>query len=197
MRRLLPLTLALALTGCSATNGVLVAENGEHRLVARDAASGVSVVITTGAWDGNPMELASNITVIHVLVANYGKEPLLLAPGDIELRDSRGFLFKLLDAGATFHRQPPAGAASQGTTYTRGPTGYDPGGPLDYGTISGGDIARAALPWGVLDPGATMRGFLYFDRIEGLANEASLVWHLGTPDRRAVLDAKFPLYVAR
>jgi len=196
----LALAFALALAslgpaGC-APRGVLVAENGSHRLTARDEESGVTVVLTSGVWEAEPSELPEQWTVLHVLVANLGRSPVLLAPGDFELRDERGFRYELLDAGAVFElADPEAPAETYGRTYHRD---YDPGGPVEFEPIvAPGDVPAEALPWGVLEPGTQMRGFVYFDAIESSANVATLTWHVMRPDHAPVVDLKFPLWVYR
>jgi len=190
----LALALALLLCACSSA-GVLVAENGEHRLVGRDQDSGVSVVLTTGVWQGDPA-FAADATIVHVLVANNGREPILLAPGDIELSDVRGFRIELLDTGATFERVADEAAAA---AYDRGlERSYDPGRSTDFEQVLvPGEIASQALPWGVLEPGTQMRGYLYFESIARATDQAQLVWHFQTPDHRPLVDVRFDLYVAR
>lgn len=196
---LLPLPLLLLLVsplpGC-ASRGVLVAENGEHRLTARDQESGVSVVLTSGVWEGQPISLPQEWTVLHVLVANLGAAPVLLAPGDFELRDERGFSYELLDPGAVFElADPNAPVDPYGRVYHRD---YDPGGPVEFEPIvAPGDVPALALPWGVLEPGTQMRGFLYFEPVEASANTAVLTWHVLRPDHTRVVDLRFPLFVAR
>lgn len=186
------LVLALVAGGCAAP-GVLVAHDGQHRLSAHDDPSGVTVVITSGVWDGEPRDLEQKLTVMHVLVANLGDQPVLLAPGDIELRDSRGFRYELLDAGATFAR------VETGNDYDRAfDRSYDPGGSMQFETLAGGgDMARLALPWGVLEPNTQIRGYVYFESITPTARQARLVWHLQTPEHLPLVDAMFDLFVAR
>ena len=197
-----PATLGLGLalaslgpTGC-ATAGVLVAEDGSHRLTARDEDSGLTVVLTSDVWQAAPADLPEQWTVLHVLVANLGKEPVLLAPGDFELRDERGFRYELLDPGAVFElADPGARVETYGRTYHRE---YDPGGPVEFEPIvAPGDVPAEALPWGVLEPGTQMRGFVYFDGIESSANTATLTWHVTGPDHAPVVDLRFPLWVYR
>lgn len=201
MRSLPPLAVALLAlasipTGCAANKGVLVAEGGEHRLSARDEPSGLTVVLTSGVWEGQPSDLAEQWTVLHVLVANLGDQPVLLAPGDLELRDERGFLHELLDPGAVFELAGDDPSPDPyGRTYRRD---YDPGGPVDFEPIvAPGTVAAEALPWGVLQPGTQMRGFLYFEPVESLANTATLTWHLRRPDLAPVVDLRFDLHVSR
>lgn len=196
--RSLALALALlapALVGC-ATGGVLVAASGDHRLAARDEPSGVTVVLTSGVWTGTPTELPREWTVLHVLVANLGDEPVLLAPGDLELRDERGFHYELYDVGAVFElADPKAPVDRYGRVYHRD---YDPGGPVEFEPIvASGDVAARALPWGVLEPGTQMRGFLYFEPVEATANTATLTWHVTRPNHARVVDLQFPLHVSR
>lgn len=193
----LALAAVLSTTACLRA-GTLVASDGGHRLIARDEPTGITVVLTTQSWDGFPADLDRQLTVIHVLVANMGKEPILLAPGDIELRDMRGFRAELLDAGGTFRQQPSDEGETRGYRPNRNPS-YDPGRSTDFGTIrtSTEDVHRAALPWGVLQPGTQMRGFIYFERVENLSNRARLVWHFGTPSHRPLVDVAFDLYIAR
>lgn len=181
--------------GCA--HGELVAANGEHRLTARDSESAVTIVLTTGVWDGEPQQLDEEITVIHALVANMGSQPILLAPGDLDLRDARGFRYELLDTGASFVRVASEDDATEG--YDRElERSYDPGRSLAFDPfLVSGDAAPRALPWGVLEPGTQMRGFLYFEPVTRTANGAKLTWHIDTPEHAPVMDAVFELAVAR
>jgi hypothetical protein len=179
---LLALT-AIGLGGC-AVPGQLVASDGSHRLVARDDPSGITVVLTTEAWPDNDY-LSADLTIVHVLVSNLSSQPVLLAPGDFELIDSRGFRYPLRDAGARFRQEG------------RPDLPYDPGQGRDFQGISGGELARNALPWGVLAPGTQMRGFIYFDKLTDRANHAELLWHAESPAHQPLADFSFPLSVAR
>lgn len=180
------LALLAPLTGLLACSGPrqLVAPTGAHRQVARDDVSGVTVVLTTSAWDGDPW-VEDQFTVVHVLISNLGNEPVLLAPGDFELVDARGFRYTLFDTGARFREASMPNVPA------------DRGGDASVQSILDGEMARSALPWGVLLPGTEMRGFLYFDDAEGHANLATLAWHAQTPAHQAVVDFDFPLAAAR
>ncbi len=186
---------ALVVASCAST-GELVAPSGERRLVARDAESGITVALTTGAWDGDPPTLPTEVTVIHAMVANMGDQPVRLAPGDLELVDARGFRYALLDVGASFVRVPND-ATNSG--YDRDvERSYDPGRKLDFVPFfAPGDGPARALPWGMLEPGTQMRGFLYFEPVVRTANEARLTWHIDRADQVPVFDAVFQFYVAR
>ena len=165
--------------------GELVAADGSRRMVARDPQSGISVVLTTGAWDGSP-DIDNEVTVIHALVANMGSTPVRLAPGDLDLVDERGFRHQLLDVGGSFIR---SGDVDRG---------YHPGRDLSYGRLDwGGEIAQMALPWGVLAPGTQMRGYLYFRRFDSMAHAATLTWHLFSDLDRPIVDLAFDFFFAR
>lgn len=187
-RALIHLALALSLVSAACIpSGELVAIDGSHRMLARDPQSGISVVLTTGAWQGIPGDLDEQVTVLHVLVANLGDKPIRLAPGDLALVDERGFKRDLLDAGGSFVQQGQHAG------------GYHPGRSLDYGQIEwvGGDVASSALPWGILAPGTSMRGYVYFQRVDQRGNAATLTWHFHDGDGRPVVDLTFDLFVAR
>ncbi|MGB1278301.1 MAG: hypothetical protein ACPG77_21320, partial [Nannocystaceae bacterium] len=168
---LLLTTLTLAATSC-AHETTLVAVDGSHRMVARDPNTGLSVVLTTDAWDGEPAMLEQELTVFHVVVANMGQQPVRLAPGDLDLVDRRGFRYRLLDAGGSF--QVSGSNLPQGS-YPRGRSDE-----YDAIKIPETDIASSALPWGMLQPGTQMRGFIYFHRSQGTANGVNLAWHFAT-----------------
>lgn len=187
-RALCRLALALAFAGAACLPaGELVAIDGSHRMVARDPQTGISIVLTTGAWQGIPSDLDESLTVIHVLVANLSDKTIRLAPGDLEMVDERGFRRQLLDAGGSFVQ---AGQSDGG---------YHPGRNLDYGRLEwvGGDVGPSALPWGQLLPGTSMRGYLYFERVDKRGNAATLTWHFHDAEGRPVVDMSFDLYVAR
>lgn len=187
--RLLGLALVavpVALTAACLPSGDLAAADGSRRMVARDPQTGLSIVLTSGAWNGSPTDLDSELTVIHALVANMGNTPVRLAPGDIDLVDERGFRRQLLDAGGSF--------VVSGET----DRGYHPGRDLDYGRLewTGGDVNSLALPWGVLAPGTQMRGYLYFRKLDH-ANAATLTWHFFSDKNQPLVDLAFDFVVAR
>ena len=191
LARLAPLApLALlgpvALTAGCLQTGDLAAADGSRRMVARDPQTGLSVVLTSGAWDGSPTDLDGELTVLHALVANMGSTPVRLAPGDLDLIDERGFRRQLLDAGGSF---VVSGEADRG---------YHPGRDLDYGRLewTGGDVNSLALPWGVLAPGTQMRGYLYFRKLDH-ANAATLTWHFFSDKDQPLVDLAFDFVVAR
>lgn len=187
--RLLGLVLVgvhVALMAACLVQGDLAASDGTRRMVARDPQTGLSIVLTAGAWDGSPPDLGSELTVLHALVANMGSTPVRLAPGDLDLVDERGFRRQLLDAGGSF--------VLSGET----DRGYHPGQNLDYGRLdwNGGDVNALALPWGVLAPGTQMRGFLYFRKLDH-ANAATLTWHFFSDKNQPLVDLAFDFVVAR
>lgn len=190
----LALAIAVGLGGCK-YGGELVASDGRRRLVARDATGDVTIVVTTGAWTADPVDLDDEVTVLHVLVANLGEVPIRLAPGDLMLRDTRGFRYELLDTGASFVRVDENDPRAYDRAFERS---YDPGRSLDFVPYDAPDSAMAsALPWGLLEPGTQMRGFVYFEPVVHTANEARLSWHIASADDRPLLDLAFDLYVAR
>jgi len=191
------LAACMLLAGCASHSGVLVAHSGEHRLTARDEPSGITMVMTSGAWVGVPEDLDGELAVLHVLVANEGAQPVLLAPGDFEFRDRRGFAYAVLDPGASF-RPATQSERAKGTYDFAADAGYDPGGPGEVEPIlPQGDVARLALPWGVLLPGTQMRGYLYLEPVAASANGGTLTWHAKTPAHQPIADLVFPLAVSR
>jgi hypothetical protein len=194
---LLAATAATAMlpAGCS-RSGVLVAPSGHQRLTARDPRSGITVVLTTGVWEGLPANLEEDLTVIHAVVANGSRKgAIVLAPGDLELRDLRGFRYSLLDLGATFHLAGSDPSKGYGRSYRHD---YDLGRAKHFQTIRAtGDLAHNALPWGVLEPQTQMRGYLYFEPVHRTGNGAALTWHFASPQRSALVDLRFDFLVAR
>jgi hypothetical protein len=189
-RTLVAAGFLFALSSC-AGSAQLAASDGSHRLVASDSAHGLTVVLTTEAWEENDM--GDELTIVHVLISNMGSQPVLLAPGDFELRDMRGFAYSLRDSGAAFHSMAPGQSPDQvPPTYQRGRNN-------DFESIRApdGSLGRLALPWGELQPGTQMRGFIYFDDLRKTANHAVLAWYSQTPDHRPLADFGFRLHVAR
>jgi hypothetical protein len=193
-RQLLVGSAAVGPMGC-ATSAQLVAANGDHRLVGRDAGSGITVVLTTESWDGDSA-YGEDLAIVHLLVANMGSEPVLLAPGDFELRDRRGFGYVLYDAGGAFQAVPGGGDPN---AWAQQEIAYDPGRSRNYESVRTEDaeLGRLGLPWGVLLPGTQMRGYVYFEDVRDTANQATLKWYAQTPDHQPLAVFGFDLRVAR
>lgn len=178
------------LSGCAA-KGQLVAADGARRMIARAPDQGLTMVLTTGAWTGGHV-VRESYSVLHVLIDNKGTQPVLIAPGDFQLRDRFGFLYPLSNAGGTFRR---VASADQYVDHRS----YDPGAntPFSEGYSNDPEFAQAALPWGVLEPGTQIRGFLYFDKLSANANQGTLLWRAQTPKHQLLTTMGFSLFVAR
>lgn len=182
------LSAPVASLACVSPQRQLVSQTGAHRLRAHDPRTGLTIIVTTEAFDG---EGAGSFTTVHMLVANMGHEPIRLAPGDFELRDERGFRYDLYDTGSSFAVVPDADAAPA----TAAP--YDPGRDADFVSFRAPeDLARSALPWGALQPGTQMRGFVYFEDVTRTANHPTLRWHAHSADQRHIGEFAFELHVA-
>lgn len=189
--RTLAACLALTWAPSCTTPGELVAPDGTHRLQATDPTSGVTMVMTTEVWDGED-DINGQYTVVHVLVANMGNTPVRLAPGDFELTDRRGFRYPLNDMGHSFTvAEPGAQSVRVSANYA---TGNDPRYRTGYASR---DLSEAALPWGTLLPGTTMRGFLFFDRMNETANGGTFRWYAATDRAQAIANFEFQVAVAR
>jgi hypothetical protein len=171
--------------------GELVAPDGTRRLQAADHTSGVTVVMTTEVWDGAE-DVGAGYTVVHVLISNMGNLPVRLAPGDFELIDRRGFRYPLNDMGHSFTVAQPG--QSSVLVSSRYDEGLDPRFRTGAATR---DLSEAALPWGVLLPGTTMRGFLFFDRMNETANGGTFRWYASTAAAQSIANFEFKLAIAR
>lgn len=194
MRRLLrPLTACLlfAWSPSCTSRGELVAPDGSHRLQAADPTSGVTVVMTTEVWDG-AAGADAGYTVVHVLISNMGDLPVRLAPGDFELTDRRGFRYPLNDMGHSFTVAEPGQQSMR--VSSRYDQGYDPRYRTGAATR---ELSEAALPWGVLLPGTTMRGFIFFDRMNETANGGAFRWFAATSQAEPIANFEFELAIAR
>ncbi len=194
MRRLARISTACLLFAWAASctsRGELVAPDGSHRLQAADSTSGVTVVMTTGVWDGAE-GVDAGYTLVHVLISNMGDLPVRLAPGDFELTDRRGFRYPLNDMGHSFTvAQPGQDSVRVSSQYA---AGLDPRYRAGAATR---DLSEAALPWGVLLPGTTMRGFLFFDRMNETANGGVFRWYATTAVADPIANFEFELAIAR
>ena len=197
MRPLLTASLlaGLLITASCASTARVVATDGSHRLVARDQGSGITVVLTTETWTGDSA-YGEDLTIVHVLIANMGDAPVLLAPGDFELRDRRGFHYVLYDAGGAFSAVP---AGADAAAYAEQGIAYDPGANSNYERVRTDDaqLGRLALPWGILLPGTQMRGFVYFEDLRASSNHATLEWRAQTPTHEPIETFGFALHVSR
>lgn len=195
MARHLHLLLAGLLSGglcsCATASAVLVAPDGSHRLQAGDPQSGLTVVITTDVWDGDP-NIDALYTPVHFLISNQGTQPVRLAPGDFEFVDRRGFRYPLTDMGHSFTQAPRDGQRIQVSS------SYPQGADTRYRTaLATRDLSEAALPWGFLAPGTSMRGFVFFDPVVDSANGGVLRWYAASPQRGPLALFEFELAVAR
>jgi hypothetical protein len=176
MRRLL---LLLSMLGCVHTmqlvpSGPTMA-NGE----------GIEVRVGERQWSGSPGDLATLVTPLYVRVHNGSDQPVQIAYRNLTL-DTNGMQASAIPP---FHIQRAAGAPTElaATAYTHDSfllyspyANFYPAAPLwgepwdfdpvyydrMYGvwapSLPTRDMLRLALPEGVLQPGGTAAGFLYF-----------------------------------
>ena len=204
-RRLLAVVLvALLAAGCAA-------RLAEPRTAAAGA-NGVEVSAATGAWRGRPADLERVVTPIRVSVTNGGATPVRLGATSFALAlPSGGRLAAVVPAevrgvvaGPAPAALPQAGAALGPTRERSGPgwainepaldPRVDPSlDPARGWELPSPDVLALALPEGVLAPGRTARGFVYFERPPRGVAQATLTVRLVDADGEPLGVVAIPL----
>jgi hypothetical protein len=180
VRVLVAATLAPPLTSCAtdprSTAGVSAPSS--PATTGSATTDDVEVVARTDAWRGWPRELWRVVVPVHVAVTNRGDAPLRVARASFALvveGQRRLAAADPLDVHGVIYEPPPGlpdagyGPGWSGSDWALQPSQpaptwywYTPGG--EQFALPTPDMVERALPEGVLDPGRTARGFLYFER---------------------------------
>jgi hypothetical protein len=163
--------LAMALVGfiaCAGPVTSLATPSGAGAIV--QETPGLRLSVEVNAWQGRPSSLASYVLPFLVIVKNTGTAPVIIARTDFSLLDdaNRQYLPLLPSevvtimggqvSGTTVYPSVGVGGSSGGSTVFGVGVGVALGA---YGTDTR-DIIPQALAEGQIQPGAEVRGFLYF-----------------------------------
>jgi len=160
-------------------------------------ASGVEITAAAGAWRGWPRDLERVVTPIRVSVTNGGTAPVRLTATSFALAltsgrrlaavvpaEVRGVVAEpapaaLPQAGAalgpTRERSGPGWAINEPALDPRGDPSVDPARGWE---LPSPDVLALALPEGVLAPGRSASGFVYFERPPRGITQATLTARL-------------------
>lgn len=158
----------------------------------------VKVLVRSNAWKYSPSDLTSYITPIYVEVKNLSDKGLIINRQDVYLMDERGNQYNALSPSDVVSAVAawPDVSFSIGMAYYSSPFwfGWYPYYP--YPTArSYPDIANYAFIYGSIEPGAVLKGFVYFQKVPKDVKSLSLkiVYHMAG-ERKAV---SFPFDVIR
>lgn len=169
MKGLLALLL-LVLSGCAVKTWQV---EGPSKV-----SDGLSVSVDTRAWKYSPSDLERYVLPVYIEVENLKGEVQTIRREDVFLMDEKGNQYNPLqpaDVISMFRRSYGVGF-SISVGYWSYPFGvwwspyyaYPPsGGPYP-------DIVNRAFPFGEVQPGAKLRGFVYFPRIQDDARQLIL-----------------------
>jgi hypothetical protein len=178
-RVLLAATLAPPLIGCATDlrSPAVVSALSSPATAGSATMDDVEVVARTDAWRGWPRDLSRVVVPVHVTVANRGDALLHVARASFALvveGQQRLAAADPLDVRGVIY-EPPPGLPDDG--HGPGGPGYSdwalqpsaPAAPWDprvgeQFALPTPDMLERALPEGVLEPGRTATGFLYFER---------------------------------
>ena len=137
---------------------------------------GLQVAVEVGAWNARPSSLPDAVLPLLVTLSNTGDKPVAVARQDFALLDQANRQYSSIhpaDVAAMFGGGGGSGVAVSpsvgfgGSSGGRGNRSFV-GGGLGFTFGSWGsdirDIIPLALAEGPVQPGATVRGFLYFAR---------------------------------
>jgi hypothetical protein len=188
------LACGVGAAGCAHDEGLVPAPQatvvpGERRL-AYDQEGDVSVWVDGDAWRGRPRDLEEVMTPIWLTLQNHGQKPVRVMYRDLNLEVPSGMRmtplppFSMRTEGPLrtraitvpafrhhgFFIAPRYRPYYPGLRAWHSPLVYD---PFFYDTyyarwripLPTEDMLQSALPEGVLDPGGTVSGFVYFPEI--------------------------------
>jgi hypothetical protein len=189
--RTAPVGLLVVAIGCTHAPQLVPAPNAARDPSIPGAATvqvaGVDVSVGGQSWSGSPSDLASLVTPLYVRLHNGSAVPIQLRynlfwlsshglqapaippfqiqrPGTAAIAVAPGF------AADSFFLYPPYAGFYPGQPLWAGPWDYD---PFYYEEMYGSwhpplptrDMLQQALPEGVLQPGGSAAGFLYFHHL--------------------------------
>ena len=182
------LVVALLVSGCAGRVGL-------PERTASATAGGVEVAAAVGAWRGWPATLGRVVTPVLVAVTNHGPVAVRLNVTTFGLALAQGGRLAAVlpgDVRGTVAEPGPAALPRAGLAL--GPTragsgpgwaindpGFDPrtdptAEPDHVWELPSADMLDLALPEGVLAPGGTARGFVYFEPAKRGTGPVTLRW---------------------
>jgi hypothetical protein len=192
--RLAALVAALACDGCAHHPGLVPDPQAtvvpDNSKTAYDQADGVVVFVNGDAWKSNPRDLADVMTPIKVTVRNERQSRIRIGYKDFALKTSTGlstnplppfsinapgpsrtavisspgFFYDRFFVAPAYHRFYP-GLATWGGGWALDPALSDQYYLEWQVPLPTEDMLRQAIPEGVLEPGGSVTGFLYFPKV--------------------------------
>jgi hypothetical protein len=166
-----------------------------HQDVAEVSAAGVTVKVSGDSWRGDPQDLGTLFTPVHVTLENHSGKTLRVSYRDFTLAGGSGFHYAALPPmkarGTVSAREAPSASLRQASWEHRGffvaphysylypglaPwPGFFAYDPLYYDSIYSRwperlptkDMLSEALPEGVVEDGGSVSGFVYFQSVTG------------------------------
>jgi hypothetical protein len=160
---------------------------------------GLRLSVEVNAWQGRPSSLASYVLPFLVILKNTGTAPVIIARTDFSLLDDANRQYLPLAptevvtimggqvSGTSVYPSVGVGGSSGGSTVYGVGLGISLG---SYGTDTR-DIIPQALAEGPIQPGAEVRGFLYFPQPAPGYKSLHVVFSPRDPPGQPRLDFEF------
>jgi len=182
---LLALAVGAGLTACA--QPALVPDGPGAAGPVLQEAPGLQVAVEAGAWNARPGSLSDTVLPLLVTLSNTGDRPVTVSRQDFALLDQANRQYSSIhpaDVAAMFGGGGGSGVAVSPSVGFGGSSGgwgnrSFVGGGLGFTFGSWGtdtrDIIPLAMADGPVQPGATVRGFLYFPRPAPESQEVRLI----------------------
>jgi hypothetical protein len=211
--------------GCARHEGLGPANDAivplDHSNQAYAEEQGIQIFVDGDAWRGAPRDLERQMEVVLVRVENHGGVPIRLMYQDFKLESANQVLAPLpplaLEAPASddapqivssrtgfaargyyllpAYRPYYPGAEIWGSSRSFDPTFYRRMHALWKAPLPSPEMIQMALPEGVLIPGGSARGFLYFPQLSVAARGTIVFWASlpGATDDASFVNIKIAL----